>query len=150
MEKHLKRKGFPKRIKERADKAPKPDLARLIMGLGEHLVVLEGKMNTLLNRIGDRPGEARNFAEPRRHDEVRRENNFRERVLHKAICAECNKECEVPFRPTGDRPVYCKDCFSKRKSSQPFGAGRNEKVYERKKPARFEARKGSYKRRKKS
>lgn len=34
---------------------------------------------------------------------------------HKAICAECNKECEVPFKPSGDRPVYCKDCFSKRK-----------------------------------
>jgi len=27
----------------------------------------------------------------------------------------CNKECEVPFKPSGDRPVYCKECFSKRK-----------------------------------
>ncbi len=35
--------------------------------------------------------------------------------MFKAICAECNTECEVPFRPTGDRPIYCQDCFSKRK-----------------------------------
>ena len=39
------------------------------------------------------------------------------REMHKAICEECKKECEVPFKPREDRPVYCKDCFSKRKDS---------------------------------
>ena len=39
------------------------------------------------------------------------------REMHKATCAECNKECEVPFKPSGDRPVYCKECFSKRRDS---------------------------------
>jgi CxxC-x17-CxxC domain-containing protein len=38
------------------------------------------------------------------------------REMHKATCAECKKECEVPFKPREDRPVYCKDCFSKRKN----------------------------------
>ena len=38
------------------------------------------------------------------------------REMHKATCAECKKECEVPFKPRDDRPVYCKDCFSKRKN----------------------------------
>jgi len=37
------------------------------------------------------------------------------REMHKAICADCKKECEVPFKPSGDRPVYCKECFSKRR-----------------------------------
>ncbi len=37
------------------------------------------------------------------------------REKHKATCSECKKECEVPFKPSGDRPVYCKDCYSKRK-----------------------------------
>lgn len=36
------------------------------------------------------------------------------REMHKATCASCQKECEVPFKPSGDRPVYCKECFSKR------------------------------------
>jgi CxxC-x17-CxxC domain-containing protein len=40
----------------------------------------------------------------------------RPRELHKVTCSECKRECEVPFKPSGDRPVYCKDCFAKRKS----------------------------------
>lgn len=39
----------------------------------------------------------------------------RPREMHKAVCSGCNQECEVPFKPSGDRPVYCKECFSKRK-----------------------------------
>lgn len=38
------------------------------------------------------------------------------RSMHKAICAQCGNECEVPFRPSGERPVYCSDCFEKRSS----------------------------------
>ncbi|HLD33384.1 MAG TPA: CxxC-x17-CxxC domain-containing protein [Candidatus Nanoarchaeia archaeon] len=37
------------------------------------------------------------------------------REMHKATCSECGNECEVPFKPSGDRPVYCRDCYSKRK-----------------------------------
>jgi len=33
--------------------------------------------------------------------------------MYKAICANCGNECEVPFRPTGDKPVYCSNCFEK-------------------------------------
>ena len=36
------------------------------------------------------------------------------REMHKAVCDECGKSCEVPFRPTGDKPIYCNDCFEKR------------------------------------
>ncbi len=45
------------------------------------------------------------------------ENRFgsRPREMHKAVCSDCKKECEVPFKPRDDRPVYCKDCYSKRK-----------------------------------
>lgn len=39
------------------------------------------------------------------------------REMFKAICADCKKECEVPFKPREDRPVYCKECFSKRKDT---------------------------------
>ncbi|MBN2097355.1 MAG: hypothetical protein JW714_02620 [Candidatus Omnitrophica bacterium] len=39
------------------------------------------------------------------------------RQMHKAVCSDCNKECEVPFKPSGDRPIYCKECFSKRRDS---------------------------------
>ncbi len=32
--------------------------------------------------------------------------------MHKATCASCGKTCEVPFKPNGKKPVYCKDCFA--------------------------------------
>lgn len=31
--------------------------------------------------------------------------------MHQVICDQCGKECEVPFRPTAGKPVYCSDCF---------------------------------------
>ncbi len=33
------------------------------------------------------------------------------REMHDATCARCGNETQVPFRPTGARPVYCSDCF---------------------------------------
>jgi len=35
------------------------------------------------------------------------------REMHKATCADCGKECEVPFKPDGSKPVYCRDCYQK-------------------------------------
>lgn len=35
------------------------------------------------------------------------------REMFKAVCANCGRECEVPFRPSGDKPVYCSDCYEK-------------------------------------
>jgi len=40
---------------------------------------------------------------------------FGPRKMHKAICAECGKECEVPFKPTEGRDVFCRECFAKRR-----------------------------------
>ena len=37
------------------------------------------------------------------------------REMHKAVCAECKQECEVPFKPTEGRDVFCKECFAKKK-----------------------------------
>ncbi len=32
-----------------------------------------------------------------------------------AICAACGVETTVPFEPRQERPVYCKECYSKMK-----------------------------------
>jgi CxxC-x17-CxxC domain-containing protein len=34
-------------------------------------------------------------------------------VMHQATCAECGSVCEVPFKPTGEKPIFCKNCFKK-------------------------------------
>lgn len=33
------------------------------------------------------------------------------REMHKVTCSECGKETEVPFKPDGTRPVYCRECY---------------------------------------
>jgi len=35
------------------------------------------------------------------------------REMHDVVCAACNKNCQVPFKPRSDKPVYCSDCFQK-------------------------------------
>lgn len=42
-----------------------------------------------------------------------------------ATCASCNAHCEVPFKPNGKKPVYCRNCFKQNVptasfSGQPF------------------------------
>jgi ATP-dependent RNA helicase DeaD len=48
------------------------------------------------------------------------ENNstvsYRESIeTHKAVCTDCGRECKVPFRPDPSRPVYCRECWTKRR-----------------------------------
>ena len=38
-----------------------------------------------------------------------------------ATCNQCHKLCEVPFRPNGKKPVYCRDCFKGKED--PIGTG---------------------------
>jgi len=45
--------------------------------------------------------------------------SFGPRKMHKATCAECKKECEVPFKPIEGRDVFCQECFMKRKGIKP-------------------------------
>lgn len=61
------------------------------------------------NRFGDNNGKP--F-----HDK-KEWGGKRPRELYKATCAECNKACEVPFRPMDGKPVYCKECFGKKRSN---------------------------------
>lgn len=53
-------------------------------------------------------------------------------TMHKAVCSECGTDCEVPFRPTGDRPVFCNACFDKQGGSDrpnKFEGGRRDKPH---------------------
>ena len=43
----------------------------------------------------------------------RREEIPRKYERHTVTCDSCGKRCEVPFKPTSSKPVYCSDCFKK-------------------------------------
>ena len=53
-----------------------------------------------------------------------RGNDRGDREMFSAVCASCGKNCQVPFRPTGSKPVYCSDCFRKN-GPQDAGGGRD-------------------------
>ncbi len=38
-------------------------------------------------------------------------------TMHQAVCDQCGKSCEVPFRPTAGKPVYCNVCFGGKKEA---------------------------------
>ncbi len=53
------------------------------------------------------------------------------REMFQTTCSVCNKSCEVPFRPSGDKPVYCSSCFKQKSDDthndeRSHDRGRNE------------------------
>lgn len=46
------------------------------------------------------------------------ERNYEAREMHTVTCADCGTETQVPFKPDGERPVYCRDCYRKRKPAR--------------------------------
>jgi len=43
--------------------------------------------------------------------------------MFSATCASCGKTCEVPFKPNGKKPVYCKECFAANGGPEPREGG---------------------------
>ncbi len=113
-----------------------PNLVAVMMKVAERLEAVEKKMDLVISQTSVRREDSRpvphNVQRPvpsqysqmsQRQNQGSNQNQIfqqnhsrRERVLHKAVCADCHKDCEIPFKPTGERPVYCKECFAKRKT----------------------------------
>lgn len=50
-------------------------------------------------------------------------------TMFSAVCDNCGKDCQVPFRPTSGKPIFCSSCFeSKREGGE---ARRPEGRFER-------------------
>ena len=48
-----------------------------------------------------------------------------EKQMFHAVCDKCGKDCEVPFRPSSDKPIYCSKCFEGIEGSRDSGKGCN-------------------------
>ncbi len=115
-----------------------PGVADLINKVQQQLSAMEKKLDILISQSSKRPFEknysqkpSRRFDHSERHERDRGGGGFRERTYTRVICSECNKECEIPFKPSGDRPVYCKECFSKRKGGNRFNTNQDKRYEER-------------------
>jgi len=47
------------------------------------------------------------------------------RIAHKTVCSKCGQQCEVPFIPSGNRPVFCRECFQANRVSNPMRSENN-------------------------
>ncbi|MEO0087775.1 MAG: zinc-ribbon domain containing protein [candidate division WOR-3 bacterium] len=47
--------------------------------------------------------------------QAKKQQRFGEKRMYQAVCAQCGKPAQVPFKPTEGRPVYCGDCFRQMK-----------------------------------
>jgi len=45
------------------------------------------------------------------------------REMFSATCSSCGQEAQVPFQPSGDKPVYCSTCFEQRRGNDRSGRG---------------------------
>ncbi|MBI2452227.1 DNA-directed RNA polymerase [Candidatus Pacearchaeota archaeon] len=66
-----------------------------------------------MNRFGGKGGGRRPFGGNRGGFKGGFTRDFGPREMHKAICADCKNDCEVPFKPIEGKPVYCKECYPK-------------------------------------
>ena len=61
-----------------------------------------------------------------------RKQSFDKKRMFQAVCANCGKDCEVPFQPSEGKPVFCSDCFKKndgapsRRPDQPSGQSKEQ------------------------
>jgi CxxC-x17-CxxC domain-containing protein len=127
-----------KRAKAKAHKSSSspgpvlPDLVTAMMKLVERLESLERKTDQMFGRVSNLPSDMRRAIQelhppqpfhhvqsvprPPHGSQPQSNSGPHERILYQAVCADCCKRCEVPFKPSGDRPVYCPACFAIRKA----------------------------------
>lgn len=43
-----------------------------------------------------------------------------DRQMFPATCDDCGRETMVPFQPSGNKPVYCSDCFANRRQQSSY------------------------------
>lgn len=55
-----------------------------------------------------------------------RRGGYGDNQMYEAVCSDCGRDCEVPFKPSGDKPIYCDKCFGRNKDikvAKPVGGG---------------------------
>lgn len=110
------------------------DIASLMVQIQEQLAVLDRKLDAFMTKslselaqalAASKPAQVVHVSTP--SGAIPRSNDHRPaRQMYAVVCFECGKDTEIPFKPSGDRPVYCKECFAKRKSGN-FAKGSGQK-----------------------
>lgn len=94
------------------------DVAGIMTQIQEQLAVLDRKLDQFMTKSLKELADALAASKPAQVVHVPssvRPNDRPTRPMYAVVCFDCGKDTEIPFKPSGDRPVYCKECFAKRK-----------------------------------
>lgn len=69
------------------------------------------------NRFGRRDFGGKSFGGDRKFGGG---GGFGKPQMHDATCSQCGKLAQVPFRPSGDREIFCSNCFKDKKHDRPM------------------------------
>ena len=70
------------------------------------------------SRRSSSEGEGITFEESQRNRRSggRKGRERRDIKMTKVTCASCGNDCEVPFKPTSNKPVFCRECFENKET----------------------------------
>ncbi|MDD4203225.1 MAG: hypothetical protein PHQ52_07140 [Candidatus Omnitrophica bacterium] len=132
MKKSFKRKSFVRKTQDETSEDSIFDKFQ------KQLNEIEKKLDILISQDPKRPTDnsysqrtSRGSNNYQSHDRTRPGTGFMERTYTRATCSECKKECEIPFKPSSGRPVYCSECFEKIKRGNGFNSSRDTRSEER-------------------
>ncbi|MCL0044070.1 zinc-ribbon domain containing protein [Dehalococcoidia bacterium] len=78
---------------------------------GANFIFTTGEQEFYASRgLTNEPRRCSNCRQSRKDRRYRGDDRPRE--MYPAVCANCGVETQVPFKPTGVRPVYCTECFN--------------------------------------
>ncbi len=96
------------------------DIYELITTIQGQLAVLDKKFDNFMTKSLTELAEALAAAKPApvrpvivRQPAMAQPGGRLERPMFAVVCYTCGEDCEIPFKPSGNRPVYCKTCFIK-------------------------------------
>ena len=101
------------------------DVVAVMNKIQAQLAVLDRKLDAFMTKSLTELAQAKAAAEKKPHpmpapaqSAPRPTEQRPTRQMYAVVCFDCGKDTEIPVKPSGDRPVYCQECFSKRKAAK--------------------------------
>ena len=92
------------------------DKALVCRDCGQEFTFTTGEQEFYLSHgLQNEPSRCPECRAARRRE--RRGGYSQPRQMYTVICADCGKETTVPFEPREERPVYCKECYTKHRET---------------------------------
>lgn len=106
------------------------DIYKKISQIQEQLTRMSNKLDSFIEKIfaelddtepEEKPAAKSQPISPEReiiNQNKQQHQHPHQKKMYEYVCSECGKDCQLPFKSNGNRPVYCKECFAARKAAR--------------------------------